>query len=95
MEFSRQEYWSGLSFHSLGDLPDPGIEPTSAELASGFFTTEPPGKPLSLPTNVIICLLSSSPFMQHNHAKNSSPGEGIILPLANILFPPSPPHLRD
>ena len=27
MEFSREEYWSGLSFLSPGDLPDPGIEP--------------------------------------------------------------------
>ena len=26
-EFSRQEYWSGLSFPSPGDLPDPGIKP--------------------------------------------------------------------
>jgi len=26
MGFSRQEYWSGLPFPSLGDLPDPGIE---------------------------------------------------------------------
>ena len=29
MEFSRQEYWSGLSFPSPGDLPNPGIEPES------------------------------------------------------------------
>ena len=29
MEFSRQEYWSGLPFPSPGDLPDPGIEPMS------------------------------------------------------------------
>jgi len=27
MEFSKQEYWSGLPFLSPGDLPDPGIEP--------------------------------------------------------------------
>ena len=27
MGFSRQEYWSGLSFLSPGDLPDPGIKP--------------------------------------------------------------------
>ena len=27
--FSRQEYWSGLPFPSLGDLPNPGIEPMS------------------------------------------------------------------
>ena len=43
---SRQEYWSGLPFPSPGDLPDPGIEPVSPALAGGFFTTEPPGKPL-------------------------------------------------
>ena len=29
MGFSWQEYWSGLPCPSLGDLPDPGIEPTS------------------------------------------------------------------
>ena len=29
MGFSQQVYWSGLPFPSLGDLPDPGIEPTS------------------------------------------------------------------
>ena len=31
MEFSRQEYWSGLLFPPPGDLPDPGIELTSPE----------------------------------------------------------------
>ena len=38
-----QDYWSGLSFPSLRDLPDPGIEcrcPLSPALAGGFFTTE-------------------------------------------------------
>ena len=46
-EFSRQEYWSGWPFPSPGDLPNPGIEPTSPTLAGRFFTTEPPGKPCS------------------------------------------------
>ena len=32
MEFSRQEYWSGLLFPSPGDLPDTGIEPRSPVL---------------------------------------------------------------
>ena len=48
MQFSRQEYWSMLPFPPPGDLPNPGIEPTSLVvpvLAGGFFTTEPPGKP--------------------------------------------------
>ena len=32
MGFPRQEYWSGLLFPSPGDLPDPGIKPTSPAL---------------------------------------------------------------
>ena len=40
MGFSRQGYWSGLPFPSPGNFPDPGIEPASPALASGFFTTE-------------------------------------------------------
>ena len=32
VEFSRQEYWSGLPFPSPGDLPNPGIEPGSPAL---------------------------------------------------------------
>ena len=37
--FSRQEYWSGLPFLSLEDLPDPGIQPGPPRIAGGFFTT--------------------------------------------------------
>ena len=45
MGFPRQQYESGLAFPFPGDLPDPGIESVSPAIASGFFTTEPPGKP--------------------------------------------------
>ena len=48
MEFSRQEYWSGLPFATPEDLPNPGIKPTSLAspaLAGGFFITAPPGNP--------------------------------------------------
>ena len=45
MGFPRQEYWSGLLFPFPGDLPNPGIEPTSPTLAGRFFTIEIPGKP--------------------------------------------------
>ena len=48
MEFSRQEYWSGLSCPPPRDLPDPGIEltfPMVPALPSIFFTIEPSGKP--------------------------------------------------
>ena len=48
MGFPRQEYWSVLPIPSLGDLHHPGIKPTSLALVGEFFTTEPPGKPLSI-----------------------------------------------
>ena len=44
MGFSRQDYWSGLPFPSPGDLPDPGIEPSSPALQADALTSEPPGK---------------------------------------------------
>ena len=50
MGFSRQEYWNGLPFPPPGNFPDPGIEttsPASPALAGRFFTTAPPGKPIT------------------------------------------------
>ena len=43
--FSRQEHWSGLSFPSPGDLPDPGIEPRFSALQAHALPSDPPGKP--------------------------------------------------
>ena len=43
MEFSRQEYQTGLSFPSPGDLPDPGIELGSLTLQADYLLSEPPG----------------------------------------------------
>ena len=43
--FSRQEYWSGVSFPSPGDLPNPGIKPGSPELQTETLLSEPPVKP--------------------------------------------------
>ena len=37
MEFSRQEYWSGLPFPSPGNLPDPGIKSVSPALVGRFL----------------------------------------------------------
>ena len=44
MEFSKQEYWSGLPFPSPGDLPDPAIEPGSPALQADTLLSEPSGK---------------------------------------------------
>ena len=45
MEFSRAEYWSGYSFSSPGDLPNPRTEPRSPTLQAGSLPAEPQGKP--------------------------------------------------
>ena len=58
MEFSRQEYWSGLPFPPPGDLPIPGMETGSpvSFIAGGFFTTEPSEKPLPITIFIYIFL---------------------------------------
>ena len=59
MNFSRQEYWSGLPSPPPGNLPDPGIKPMSLvipALTGGFFTTEPAGKPNVVLDNFYLCL---------------------------------------
>ena len=46
MGFSRQEYWSGLPFPPPGDLPDPGIEPTSPALQADSLPLSHWGRPI-------------------------------------------------
>ena len=46
MEFSRQEYWSGVPLTSPGDLPNPGIKPRSPTLQADALLSEPAGKPI-------------------------------------------------
>ena len=48
MEFSRQEYWSGLPFPSPGDLPHLGIKPCSSAFQADSLLSELPGKPSSV-----------------------------------------------
>ena len=51
VEFSSQEYWSGLPFLSPGDLPDTGMEPASLmfslRMQAGSLPLAPPGKPIA------------------------------------------------
>ena len=69
-EFSRQEYWSGLSFPSSGDLPDPGIEPRSPILQADSLPSEPSGKPLHIIVPLNVCgklqRITQNPFAPVN-----------------------------
>ena len=56
MGFSRQEYWSGLPFPSLEDLPDPGVEPRSPALQADSLLFELQRKPFSgLASEITYC----------------------------------------
>ena len=46
MEFSRQEYWSGLPFPLPGVLPNPGMETASPTSQAGSLPSEPSGSPI-------------------------------------------------
>ena len=86
MEFSRQEYWSGLPFLTPGNLPDPGIKPASPvspALESIFFTTEPPEKPKDFHRTIYFggCKNSSRCLFFYNWY--------VILPLKWCHFSPS------
>ena len=51
MEFSKQEYWSGLPFPPPGELPNPGTEPTPPALQADSLLSEPPGLEQNTPRN--------------------------------------------
>ena len=48
MAFLKEEYWGGLPFPYPGNLSNLGVQPVSPTLADRFFTTEPPGKPVTV-----------------------------------------------
>ena len=66
MEFSRQEYWSGLSFLLPEDLLNPGIKPGSPVLQADSLPSEPSGKKtvkiiVNSPYDYILIFLDQDP----------------------------------
>ena len=54
MEFSRQQYWSGLPFRSSGELLNSEIKPRSPTLQADSLLSEPPGKSIPKPGVLIV-----------------------------------------
>ena len=80
MEFSRQEYWSGLPFPSPGHLPNPGIKSGSPTLQVGSLQSESPKRALYIPffenhhnKLMSFCSLSEYPFPFQRHDLTSNP----------------------
>ena len=76
MDFSRQEYWSGLPFPSPGYLPNPGSEPRSPLLQAHSLLSEPPGKLICehRPQSVQFSSVSQSCPTLCNPMNHSTPG---------------------
>ena len=73
MGFSGQDYWSGVPFPPPEDFPNPGINPASPgspALEGGYFTTEPPGKPLITGVRSII-------LVELEQCRVGTPGRGM------------------
>ena len=84
---SRQEHWTGLPFPSPGELPDPGIEPTSLKSpasAGKFLATVPPGKPFRLKSP------ESEPGSPQSHARRVRQRRGKLASLG-APAPTGPP----
>ena len=73
MEFSRQEYWSGLPFPSPGDLSNPGIKPRSPTLQADSLLAEPSKKLLLLSrfSRVRLCATPQTAAHQAPHPWDS------------------------
>ena len=68
MGFSRQQYWSGLPFPPLGDLPDPGIvpeSPASPALQADSLPTEPWGSP-----SLVAQMVKNQPAMRETQIQS-------------------------
>ena len=61
MGFSRQQYWSGLSFPFPGDLSDSRIKLSSPALQADPLPSEPPGKVLSFTATTHVVEIDSVP----------------------------------
>ena len=75
MEFSRQEYWSGLPFPLSGDLPDPGIEPRSPTLQADALPSETPGGGMQIGSAIQFSAQSCQTLRHHGlqHARPPCP----------------------
>ena len=85
MGLSRQECWSGLPCPPPGELPEPGIEPTSPALAGGLFTIDPPGKLYTPKKKVDYSGLQCECTHKYKHQTQVS-RNNMIPPTGNIVY---------
>ena len=82
--FSSQGYWSGLPCPPPGDLPNPGIEPSSPPLQVDSLPSEPPGKPCG---SYAICLSLSDSCRLTFHCHHFTSDHSTVFPLPSSAEP--------
>ena len=96
MEFSRQEYLSGLPFPAPGDFPTRGSNLRVSHIAGRFFTIEPPRKPSCSIKYIQIITQLSPPFISRKFLifcnGNSIPSYNINFPTSSTTSPPPSNH---
>ena len=93
MEFSRQEYWSGLPFPSPGDLPHLGIKPCSSAFQADSLLSELPGKPSSVQFSYSAVSDSATPWTIACQASLSITNSRRLLKLMSIQLVMPSKHL--
>ena len=76
MGFPRQEYWNGLTFSAPGDLPNPGIEPTSPALQVDSLVLRHPLLCLKVDVNVSSSVMFNS-LRSHGQVDCSPPSSSV------------------
>ena len=66
MEFSRQEYWSGLPFPSPGDLPKPGIKPGLQHCMQTLYHLSHQGSSKMLLSKLLYYDLNKTRYLKYN-----------------------------
>ena len=74
MEFSRQEYWSGLPFPFPEDLSDPGIESVSSALQMDSLPSEPQTEKKMRQVETRVSSLPRGPSLMYTVAERPPPG---------------------
>ena len=86
VDFSRQEYWSGLPFQSPGDLPNPGIIPRFPALQVDSLPSEPPASPF-----LVLWPLLSFPVCWHIECNTLTASSfGILMDSSSVGIPLPP-----
>ena len=81
MRFSRQGYWSGLPFPSPGDIPNPGIEPSTPALQADSLPSKLQGKPLAY-----MFYIPSPIYLIHTHMCNLIMSSKNVFPQIDTFF---------